>query len=150
MQSPVTWRGIFYVQTAFSSLFVLLGFLVLPKDQANRRYTKGLDWGGAFLSMSGIGLLTYGLAYVCACFTSLELTICHSDSASKGWASTQVIACTCTSVVLLVAFWYYEQWREGKNLSVLMPPSMWRQPGAKMTAVILMVFFAWRVRSSHR
>jgi hypothetical protein len=85
------------------------------------------------------------------CIIAPELTICRSDSASasKGWASIQVIACISTSVVLLLAFWYYERWREAKNLSVLIPPSMWRQPGAKMTAVILMVFFAWRVLSSY-
>jgi hypothetical protein len=58
-----------------------------------------------------------------------------------------VIACISASLALLLAFWYYERYREAKQLSVLLPPSMWRQPGAKMTAVILMVFFAWRVRS---
>jgi hypothetical protein len=74
VESPATWRGIFYVQTAFASLFVLLGTFVLPYDQVSRRYTKGLDWGGAFLSTSGVGLLTYGLAYVRVRIISLELT----------------------------------------------------------------------------
>ena len=76
-----------------------------------------------------------------------ELTLSCSDSATatNGWASTQVIACISTSLVLFLAFWYYECWREAQKLSVLIPPSMWRQPGAKMTAVTLMVFFAWRV-----
>jgi hypothetical protein len=72
VQSPATWRGIFYVQTAFASFFVILGFLVLPKDQADRRYTKGLDWGGAFLGTSGIGLLTFGLAYECPCILGYQ------------------------------------------------------------------------------
>jgi hypothetical protein len=45
--------------------------------------------------------------------------------------------------VLLALFLYYEHWREARNLSVLMPMSMWRYPGARMGSVITLVFFAW-------
>ncbi|KAF9462499.1 major facilitator superfamily-domain-containing protein [Collybia nuda] len=129
VQSRATWRGIFYVQAALGSLFVLLGWFVISKDESHRRYTKGLDWGGALLSTVGIGLLTFSLA--------------DSASAPHGWASPHIIATLCASVAILLVFWYYERWREQKDFSVLMPPSMWSQPGARMTPVIMMVFFAW-------
>ncbi|KAJ7590083.1 major facilitator superfamily domain-containing protein [Mycena floridula] len=129
VESKATWRGIFYIQAGLATFFVLLGWFVLPKPQAHRQYNKGLDWGGALLSTSGIGLLTYSLA--------------DSTSASKGWATPRIIGCTCSSVTLIVLFWYYERYRESKNLSVIMPPKMWRQPGAKMIPLITMVFFGW-------
>ncbi|KAJ7612113.1 major facilitator superfamily-domain-containing protein [Roridomyces roridus] len=131
-QSPITWRGIFYVQTAFAAFFVILGLLVLDKDDSTsdeRRYKKGLDWGGAIMSIAGIGLLTYSLA--------------ATAEAPKGWATPYLIVLICISVVILVIFWFYEQWRERRAMAVLMPPSIWSQPGAKMPAVIGMIFFAW-------
>jgi hypothetical protein len=63
-QSHIGWRGMFYVQAGMGSFFVILGFLVLDSGTSSnvRRYENGLDWGGAFLSTAGIGLLTYSLA----------------------------------------------------------------------------------------
>ncbi|KAJ7293987.1 major facilitator superfamily-domain-containing protein [Mycena rebaudengoi] len=128
-QSHIGWRGMFYVQAAMGSFFVILGFLVLDSGTSSnvRRYEKGLDWGGAFLSTAGIGLLTYSLA--------------ASASAEHGWATPRIIGLICTSVVLLVVFWFYERWREQKEVSVLMPPSIWSQP--QMVGLLTVVFFAW-------
>jgi len=130
-QSRVTWRGIFYVQAGLGALFVTLGCLVLNKENPTdgRRYEKGLDWGGALLSTAGIGILTYSLA--------------ASASVPHGWANPRIIGLLCASLALLLIFWFYEKSREQKGLSVLMPPSIWSQPRAKMPAVISMVFFAW-------
>ncbi|KAJ7718958.1 major facilitator superfamily-domain-containing protein [Mycena maculata] len=131
-QSSITWRGIFYVQAGLAVFFVLLGWLVLEKETTTgngQRYTKGLDWGGAFISTVGIGLLTYSFA--------------ASASATQGWATPRIIALICVAFALLVVFWFYEKWREHNAMSVLMPPSIWSQPGAKMPAVIAMIFFAW-------
>ncbi|KAJ6552790.1 major facilitator superfamily-domain-containing protein [Mycena capillaripes] len=130
-QSSITWRGIFYVQAGFALFFVLLGWLVLEKETSenDRRYTKGLDWGGAFISTIGIGLLTYSLA--------------ASASARQGWATPHIIGMMCAAFSLLIIFWFYEKWREQHSMAVLMPPSIWSQPLAKMPAVIAMVFFAW-------
>ncbi|EGN92575.1 hypothetical protein SERLA73DRAFT_190930 [Serpula lacrymans var. lacrymans S7.3] len=128
-ETRATWRSLFYIQAGLGALFVLLGFLVLPKDRAIRRYSKGLDWGGALLSTTGLGLLTYSLA--------------DSAIAPKGWSSPQIPSLLTVSVLILGAFLYYERWRESKNLSVLIPLSMWRQPGAKMGSLVALVFFAW-------
>ncbi|KAK7461922.1 hypothetical protein VKT23_008353 [Stygiomarasmius scandens] len=130
VESKATWRSIFYIQTGLAGLLVVLGLVVLEKETSNGRYyTKGLDWGGAALSTTGVGLLTYSLA--------------DSTSVPQGWANPRIIALTCVSLVLLIAFWYYEVWRENRDLSVLMPPRIWRQKGTKLKAFIAMVFFAW-------
>jgi hypothetical protein len=64
-----------------------------------------------------------------------------SASAEHGWATPRIIGLICTSVVLLVVFWFYEKWREQKEVSVLMPPSIWSQP--QMVGLLTVVFFAW-------
>ncbi|KAJ7626866.1 major facilitator superfamily-domain-containing protein [Roridomyces roridus] len=131
-QSSLSWRGIFYVQTGVACFFIVLGWFVLPKPDSSdegQRYTKGLDWGGAVLSVAAIGLLTYSLA--------------APASAKKGWGTPYLIALICVSFVLLTVFWFYERWREERSLAVLMPPSIWSRPRAKMPAVIAMIFFAW-------
>ncbi|KAK7028533.1 MFS general substrate transporter [Favolaschia claudopus] len=129
-QSRATWRAIFYIQAGLGVLFVVLGFFFLEKQGTDSKlYAKGLDWGGAFLSIAGLALLTYSLA--------------ASATAPRGWGTPYIIGLTCASVVLLILFWLYEVWREGKSASVLMPPSFWKHPKAKMPATIGMVFFAW-------
>ncbi|KIJ59475.1 hypothetical protein HYDPIDRAFT_33163 [Hydnomerulius pinastri MD-312] len=127
--SPATWRSLFYIQAGLSALFTASSFFVFPKDHRERRYTKGLDWGGALLSTSGLALLTYSLS--------------DSTTARKGWSTPQIPSLLSVSVVLLVAFIYYERWREAKNKSVLMPLGIWRQPGAKMGPLMGVVFFGW-------
>ncbi|KAJ6474476.1 major facilitator superfamily [Mycena vitilis] len=129
-QSHATWRAIFYVQAGLAALFVIIGFFYLDEEPADGAlYVKGLDWGGALLSTAGIGLLTYSLA--------------ASATAPRGWATPYIIGSVCASVTLLGLFWLYETWREKRVLSVLMPPSIWKHPAAKMPATIGMVFFAW-------
>ncbi|KAJ7888691.1 major facilitator superfamily-domain-containing protein [Mycena olivaceomarginata] len=129
-ESRATWRAIFYVQAGLGALFFILGLFCLDKQPtSDKLYGKGLDWGGALLSTAGLGLLTYSLA--------------ASSSAPRGWATPYIIGLICASVVLLALFWFYEMWREKKSLSVLMPPSIWKHPSARMPATIGMVFFAW-------
>ncbi|KAJ6567324.1 major facilitator superfamily-domain-containing protein [Mycena vulgaris] len=128
-QSHLTWRGIFYIQAGLGLIFVASGYLCLEPEPlaTGKHYTKGLDWGGAFFSTAGIGLLTYSLA--------------ASASAPQGWRSPYIIGLTCASVLILIIFWFYEKWREQKSASVLMPPSIWSHPGARMPATIAVVFF---------
>lgn len=62
--SSASWRTIFWLQAGLSSLLVVTGWLVLPRDETSMRYNKGLDWVGAVLSTAGLGLLVYDLACV--------------------------------------------------------------------------------------
>ncbi|KAG1729327.1 major facilitator superfamily domain-containing protein [Suillus paluster] len=128
-ESRATWRSLFYIQAALAVFFVCLAFVAFPKDRSNRRYEKGLDWGGVVLSTAGLGLLTYSLS--------------DSTTASKGWLAPQVPSLLSVSILLLVIFVYFERWRESRNKSVLIPPSIWRQPGAKLGPLVGVVFFGW-------
>ncbi|KAL4251979.1 MFS transporter superfamily protein [Abortiporus biennis] len=100
-----------------------------------RRYSKGIDWVGAFLSISGLGLLVYSLG--------------ESTVAPHGWATPFVPSILGTSILILISFVLWELRREGRNQSVLLPMSMWSKPGAKMGPIILLVVFAWWAFNTH-
>jgi hypothetical protein len=144
-KSRATWRAIFFIQAGLGFFFAALGWLVLAEEQTPR-YSKGLDWGGAFLSTAGFGMLTYSLAFVVHlhCSDPFSDKISSDSTATpKGWSTPQIPSLLSVSVITLVLFLYYERWREARNKSVLMPMSMWHYPGAKMGSVISLVFFAW-------
>ncbi|KAF7337696.1 MFS general substrate transporter [Mycena sanguinolenta] len=128
-QSKATWRAVFFIQSGLGVLFVVLGFLFLVKQSSPQRYTKGVDWVGAFLSAAGIGILTYSLG--------------DSTTAQKGWSTPQIPSLFAASIVILIVLVFYERRREGRGQSVLLPIKIWRQPGTKMTSVMAIQFFVW-------
>ncbi|KAI0790533.1 major facilitator superfamily domain-containing protein [Abortiporus biennis] len=134
-QSGASWRAIFYLQAGLGALLCLAGSFVLPPDDEFRRYSKGIDWVGAFLSISGLGLLVYSLG--------------ESTVAPHGWATPFVPSILGTSILILISFVLWELRREGRNQSVLLPMSMWSKPGAKMGPIILLVVFAWWAFNTH-
>ena len=67
----------------------------------------------------------------------------ESTATPKGWATPFVPSLFGTAVILIVSFVVWELRREARGQSVLLPMSMWTQPGAKMGPVILLVFFGW-------
>lgn len=71
--------------------------------------------------------------------------VSHRESTvtPKGWATPFIPSLLGTSIILIVSFIVWELRREARGESVLLPMSMWVQPGAKMGPVILLVFFGW-------
>ncbi|EKM51512.1 uncharacterized protein PHACADRAFT_101624, partial [Phanerochaete carnosa HHB-10118-sp] len=128
-ESTVSWRTIFWLQAGLGAVLCMLGWFILPKDDITQRYSIGLDWIGAILGTTGIGMLVSDLA--------------ESTAKPKGWASPFIPSLLGTSVLLLISFVLWELRREAKGQSVLLPMSMWTQPGTKMAPVILLVFFSW-------
>ena len=114
---------------------------------------KTFDWFGAFMSTSGLVMLTFALA--------------DAESAPKGWKTGYVIALLPTSIVLLAAFLSWERFLERKQQTYelgassaatlpprrnatffkappttpLLPPAIWRAP--RFGAVLLVIFLAW-------
>ncbi|KAI0684208.1 major facilitator superfamily domain-containing protein [Cytidiella melzeri] len=127
--TSASWRTIFWLQAGLAALLCVVGWFALPTDDNSRRYTQGLDWVGAILSTSGLALLVYDLA--------------ESTATPRGWAAPFIPSFFGTSIVLIVSFVLWELRREAKGDSVLLPMSMWTQPGAKMGSTILLVFFGW-------
>ncbi|GJE97159.1 MFS general substrate transporter [Phanerochaete sordida] len=128
-QSTASWRTIFWLQAGLAAALCVGGWFVLPDDDVSQRYSMGLDWVGAILGTTGIGMLVSDLA--------------ESTVTPKGWATPFVPSLLGTSVLLLVSFVLWELRREARGQSVLLPMSMWTQPGAKMVPVMLFMFFGW-------
>ena len=72
------------------------------------------------------------------CFTHRD-----STTARHGWRTPQIPSLFSVSLLLIAAFIWYERRREARGLSVLMPPSMWNQPGARVGSLVALIFFAW-------
>ncbi|SJX65091.1 related to Cephamycin export protein cmcT [Sporisorium reilianum f. sp. reilianum] len=114
---------------------------------------KTFDWFGAFMSTSGLVMLTFALS--------------DAESAPQGWKTGYVIALLPTSIVLLAAFLSWERYVERKQQTYemgassaatiqprrnatffkappttpLLPPAIWRAP--RFGAVLLVIFLAW-------
>jgi len=129
LAESASWRAIFWLQAGLGCLLCVVGWFVIPNDDPSRRYHKGLDVIGAVLSTAGLGLLVYDLG--------------ESTATPKGWATPFIPSLFSVSILLLGSFVAWELRREAKGQSVLLPMSMWSQPGAKMGPVILLVIFCW-------
>ncbi|GAC71507.1 predicted transporter [Moesziomyces antarcticus T-34] len=114
---------------------------------------KTFDWFGAFMSTSGLVMLTFALA--------------DAESAPHGWKTSYVLALLPTSVALLAAFISWERYLERRQRTYetgasaaatkhqtrnatffkappttpLLPPAIWRAP--RFGAVLLVIFLAW-------
>lgn len=114
---------------------------------------KTFDWIGAFLSTGGLVMLTFALA--------------DAETAPRGWTTSYVLALLPTSIALLVAFSFWEQFLErkqrtyemgassaatiqqGRNATLfkappttpILPPSIWGAP--RFAATLLTIFLAW-------
>ncbi|GBE87203.1 MFS general substrate transporter [Sparassis crispa] len=128
-QKASLWRVIFYIQGGLAATFFVLGVLTIPPDPVRARYTKGIDWVGACLSVSGFGLLTFVLS--------------ESTAVSRGWRTPWVPALLVVSLVILLLFVAWEAHRERADRSVIMPVSIWTKRGTKMAPMVGMVFLAW-------
>lgn len=67
----------------------------------------------------------------------------ESTSASRGWQTPYVPVLFAVSVLLLLAFVFYEIWRERRKQSVLLPMRIFLQPRARLGPVMALVFFGW-------
>ncbi|TCD68852.1 hypothetical protein EIP91_009566 [Steccherinum ochraceum] len=128
-QSSISWRAIYGLQAGLGLVLCVMGWIVLPADQAEKRYNKGLDWIGAILSTGGLGLLVYDLG--------------ESITAPKGWATPFIPSLLGTAFLIISAFVWWELRREAKGQSVLLPMSMFTRPGTRMGPVIFVVMFGW-------
>ncbi|GAC92841.1 hypothetical protein PHSY_000398 [Pseudozyma hubeiensis SY62] len=114
---------------------------------------KTFDWFGAFMSTSGLVMLTFALA--------------DAETAPHGWKTSYVLALLPTSIIMLVAFLSWERYLErrqqtyelGSSLAStatprrnatffiappttpLLPPAIWRAP--RFAAVLSVIFLAW-------
>jgi predicted MFS family arabinose efflux permease len=86
---PWTWRAIFLINVPVAILALWLTWRARPLDA--RRPTP-IDWRGAILVSSGMGLAVLGL----------------QQSANWGWSSAATLACLVGGLVLLAVFVRFE------------------------------------------
>ena len=67
----------------------------------------------------------------------------ESTVVPKGWKTPWVPALLVVSLVILGTFVAWEAYRERRDMSVIMPISLWTKPGTKMAPMIAVVFLAW-------
>lgn len=133
------WHIILYLQAGCAFFFSILAIISLPADMLQKDDRKmvarllSFDWIGAFLSTSGLILLTFALA--------------DAGSNAKGWQSPVVPAALPLSALLLFSFALWERKVELKhtngttNIAPLLPHSIWSVPMLK--PLLSMIFFAW-------
>lgn len=61
-ETSASWRTIFWLQAGLACILCAVAWFALPSDDLSSRYTQGLDWIGALLSICGLGLLVCDLA----------------------------------------------------------------------------------------
>ncbi|CAO1604619.1 hypothetical protein XANCAGTX0491_008164 [Xanthoria calcicola] len=133
----VGWRIGYYICGGVHVIALALACWVLPEDRKReatswQRLYFDIDWVGAIIASSCLGLLSYVLASVTGSSSSIKEPLN---------ATLMTLA-----VVLVPGFvlWVGRQERHGKP--ALIPNSLWKIPA--FTAVCLMVLLSWGVMNS--
>lgn len=82
----VSWRAAFFINLPIAALVLIVLYRHVPESR-NEHGQVGLDWWGAFLATSGLGLLVYGLI----------------ESSNLGFQHLSVLSSLIAGVLILVA-----------------------------------------------
>ncbi|KAE8444102.1 hypothetical protein EG329_000884 [Mollisiaceae sp. DMI_Dod_QoI] len=127
----VGWRFSYYLTGSLSLAFFILNLWALPHDALMERSVlvkirKEIDWVGAIMASTSLGVFSYVLA-------ALTSTVTNIRQPSN-------IVLLVLSIALVSAFILWENRREALNLPTLIPNSLWRN--TVFTSVCLTVLFA--------
>ena len=112
------WRMVFYINVPVVILAIALSLRFITPDRPER-ITERFDLLGAFLFMSGLICLLFGL----------------NQGHSLGWISIPILASLCMSLILLVVFLFVEQHSTNPMLDLRLFSS--RQFSASVASAIL-------------
>lgn len=102
-----SWRAIFLINPVLAVPTIWIALRHIPESR-DPQATGMLDWRGAVLSFSGLGLLVFGLIAL----------------PSWGWRNVTVVASIAIGIALLVAFVIVEM----RSRHPMMPPALFRSP----------------------
>lgn len=130
--SPATWRGAFYIAAGINTLVLIVTFFGLPKlakDQefAWKQLWNEIDWTGAILLSTSLGMLSY----VFAALTGAVLTIREPTT----------ISLVVLAILLIPAFALWVQRQERLGRPAIIPNSIWRN--RVFTSICIDVFLLW-------
>lgn len=129
----LSWRWCYYMSAIINVCLSVSAIWVLPSvyRPAEKKWTRQLiediDWIGAIVLSSALGLLLYVLA--------------TTTSSYKELSDVQNIVLLTISIVLLVAFPIWMQIQERRGKPAIIPNKLWRN--AAFTATCTSVFFCW-------
>lgn len=129
----INWRSIFYLYTMVSTFFTLLAIFVVPGDNINDNIK--LSPKQVYKRIAEIDLIGATLS-ISACI-AFVLAASQAASAARGWANPYVIAILVLSLVVLVAF----VWWESRVENPLMPLRIWKAKGFAVSMVLIL--FSW-------
>ncbi|KAL8885123.1 MAG: hypothetical protein Q9192_006701, partial [Flavoplaca navasiana] len=133
----VGWRVGYYICGAVHMIALALACWVLPQDRKReaiswQRLYSDVDWMGAIMASSCLGLLSYVLAIVTGSSSSIREPL------------NATLLTIAAVLVPVFVYWVGRQERLGKP--ALIPNSLWKIPA--FTAVCLMVLISWGVMNS--
>ena len=132
VDSSAGWRAGFYVAAGINSLVLVMTIWGLPRIQREGslsydRLIKEVDWTGALLLSSSLGMLSYVFAALTGAVTNIRQPI--------------TIALLVTATVMMAAFIFWVGRQERLGRPAIVPNSMWRN--RVFTAVCIDVFLLW-------
>ncbi|TVY41815.1 putative MFS-type transporter [Lachnellula subtilissima] len=126
-----SWKVVLFVIAGASCIIGVTAIFAIPKEPGRKEHPEdsprasGVDWIGAFLFTSG----------------TLLLIISLSEGASQGWKSGFVIGILIASVILLLAFVYWQHYLESKTVKEpLMPVSTFKNSRFTFAMIIVFLF----------
>ena len=129
----IGWRWGFYISAIINSLISVCAIWVLPSvSRFSEKPWKGrliedIDWIGALILSVALGILLYVLAMTTSSYHRLS--------------DVQNIVLLVVSVLGLVAFPFYMNYRERSRKPAIIPNRLWRN--ASFTSICIAVFFCW-------
>jgi MFS family permease len=135
LADSVGWRVAYYFVPALLLAIIVLSYFNLPKDiresQAimRRRLVDEIDWVGAVIASSGLGMLSYVFATV-------------TSSASR-LRDPVNIALLVVAIASFPAFVFWVSRQEKNNKPAIIPNSLWKN--LVFTSICISVFISWGV-----
>ncbi|KIY00901.1 uncharacterized protein Z520_03567 [Fonsecaea multimorphosa CBS 102226] len=126
------WRAGFYIAAAINAVLFVLAVTGLPKpaqptQMSVKRLATEIDWPGALILSTTLGLFSYVFAVLTGNVSSIK--------------SPANIACLSTAAALIPAFIFWVGRQEKLNRPAIIPNSLWRN--RIFTSVCIDVFLAW-------
>jgi MFS family permease len=114
----IGWRACYYIVTGVTFISFIAATWLLPQDDPRREpltlrsMMQSVDWIGAAMASSSLGLFSYVLAVVTA-----------SSSRLRSPANITMLS---IATLLVPAFVFWIQYQERRNRAAIIPPSLFR------------------------
>ncbi|KAK0470411.1 putative efflux transporter [Desarmillaria tabescens] len=132
-----TWKSPFYLITGLSVATLALGVYAIEEDPPSIEMDRRIDWIGLVLISTGLLLVVFVLS--------------QGETAPEEWKTPYIIALLVVGIALVVAFFFWQRYLEGKyNTKTapwcsppLMRVSLWMRAGGRAAATFFITLLTW-------